>query len=241
MADTYTLIDPHAKDLLLYRDGRTFYLPFYPDRLPYLEANGLDHGEVYGMLKGFAEAKKIGAKMKLGEVQTESVIQSVHPYFQPILHSFNDSTRVLVERLHREANERMMPTPDMPADYLLDVIVAQYPGKAVFFDFWATWCVPCMNGIKAMEPMKEEMKDKEVVFIYMTDESSPMNKWSEQVLRIPGQHYRIPSALWSKIPGLGAIPQYYLYDRTGHRVWEQTGFSDEVLEEITQELNKVLR
>ena len=241
MADTYTLIDPHAKDLLLYRDGRTFYLPFYPDRLPYLEANGLDHGEVYGMLKGFAEAKKIGAKMKLGEVQTESVIQSVHPYFQPILHSFNDSTRVLVERLHREANERMMPTPDMPADYLLDAIVAQYPGKAVFFDFWATWCVPCMNGIKAMEPMKEEMKDKEVVFIYMTDESSPMNKWSEQVLRIPGQHYRIPSALWSKIPGLGAIPQYYLYDRTGHRVWEQTGFSDEVLEEITQELNKVLR
>ena len=53
LKETYTLADPHAKDLLLYHDGRTFYLPLYPSRLPYLEANGLDHGEVYEMMKGF--------------------------------------------------------------------------------------------------------------------------------------------------------------------------------------------
>ena len=183
----------------------------------------------------------LGQKMKEAEVQTDSAIARIHSYFQPVLRAFNDSTRILVERLRREAKERMRPTPDVPGHQLLQTIAAQYPGKAVFFDLWATWCGPCMNGIQAMEPMKATLKGRDVVFVYITNESSPLDQWSEQVLRIPGQHYRIPSALWSKIPGLNGIPQYYLYDRSGHRVWEQTGFSNEVLEDIKQKLNKVLK
>ena len=51
----------------------------------------------------------------------------------------------------------------------------------------------------------------------------------------------IPSALWNQIPGLGSIPQYYLYDRQGKRVWENTGFSNEVLEIIGKEIEKALK
>ena len=236
----HTLVDAHANDLILFRDGRSYYLPPMAARLPYLEANGLDHGEVYEWLKGFAEAQEIGKKMKAAEVQPDSVILAAHPYFQPVLRAFNDSTRVLVERLRREAKDRMMPTPDVSADQLLSSIVAQHPGKAVFFDFWATWCGPCKQGIKAMEPLKETLQGSDIVFIYLTDESSPLNQWSEQVLKIPGLHYRVPSSLWSHIPGLGAIPQYYLYDRQGKRVWEQTGFGDDSLEEIKREIQKAL-
>ena len=50
-----------------------------------------------------------------------------------------------------------MPTPDVTGDKLLETIVAQHPGKAVFFDFWSTWCGPCKEGIEAMEPMKEQL------------------------------------------------------------------------------------
>ena len=237
----HTLVDAHARDLILFRDGRSYYLPPQASRLPYLEANGLDHGEVYELLKGFAEAQKIGEKMRQGKVQPDSVILAAHPYFQPVLHAFNDSTRVIVERLQREAKDRMMPTPDVTGDKLLETIVALHPGKAVFFDFWATWCGPCKKGIEAMEPMKEQLKGQDIVFIYLTNESSPMDEWNKHVLSIPGLHYRIPSSLWQQIPGLGAIPQYYFYDRTGKRVWEQTGFSNEVLEEIGKEIEKALK
>ena len=48
------------------------------------------------------------------------------------------------------------------------------------------------------------------------------------------------SDIWNKIPGLGAIPQYYLYDRQGKRVWETTGFGKETLKEIETEINRVL-
>lgn len=241
---TYTLEDPHAKDLQLFRDGRSFYLPLMPNRLEYIEANGLDHGEVYEMTKALAHAQTIAEKMKQGKVQTDSVLQTVHPYFQPVLRTFNDSTRVLVERLQREAKDRIMETPDVPGSALLDYIVRQHPGKAVFIDLWATWCGPCLNGIQAMEPLKKELEGRDIVFVYLTDESSPLNQWNEHVLEIPGLHYRIPSSMYRQLPwppGGGGIPQYYLYDRQGRRVWEQTGFSNDVMKEIESEIKKILQ
>ena len=236
----HTQKDPHAHDLMLFRDGRSYYLPLKAERLPYLEANGLDHGEVYEMLKGFAKAKEIAAKMRQGYVQSDSVILTVHPYFQPVLRAFNDTTRMVVEQLQREAKERMMPTPDVPGNQLLQAIASQYPNKAVFFDLWATWCGPCKKGIKAMEPLKEQLKGKDVVFVYLTDESSPINEWNDYVIKIPGQHYRIPSALWNLIPGLESIPQYYLYNRQGQQVWSHTGFSEKVLKEIEKKVAEVV-
>ena len=240
---TYTLEDPHARDLQLFRDGRSFYLPLMPPLLEYLEANGLNHGEVYEMTKALAYAQEIGKRMKQGKVQTDSVLQTVHSYFQPVLRAFNDSTRVLVERLQREAKDRIMETPDVSGSELLDYIVSQHPGKAVFIDLWATWCAPCLNGIEAMEPLKKELEGRDIVFVYLTDESSPLNQWNEHVLKIPGLHYRIPSSMYRQLPwppGGGGIPQYFLFDRQGRRVWEQTGFSQSVMEKIRAEIEKVL-
>ena len=236
----HTLTDPHARDLMLFRDGRSYYLPPIADRLPYLKANGLDHGEVYEMLKGFADAKEKAAQMRQGHVLPDSVIQTAHPYFRPILRAFNDTTRVAAERLQREAKERMMPTPDVAGAQLLQTIASQYSGKVVFFDLWATWCGPCKKGIAAMEPLKEQLKGKDVVFVYLTNESSPIDEWSKYVIKIPGQHYRIPNTLWNQIPNLGSIPQYYLYNRQGQEVWQQTGFSEKALKDMEKRIAEVV-
>lgn len=241
LKNTYTLTDTHAKDVQFCRDARSFWLPLTPEVLPYLEANGMTETESYKMTKAMVEAKKIAGTMKQGKILPEDSIREAHPYFQRVLREFNDSNRVQLERLQREAKERMMPTPDVPGDKLLEAIVKEHPGKVVFFDLWATWCGPCKRGIEAMEPLKEELKGKDIVFIYLTDESSFMNAWSESVLKIPGLHYRIPSSKWQEIPNLSGIPQYYLFDRQGNKVWEQTGFSDKVLENIKQEIDKALK
>lgn len=240
LKESHTLADPHFKDMLIYQGGRTFYFPAHTNHIPYLEANGMGQGEVYETLKALDYKNQLVKRMDDLEVLTDSTIQAAHPLFQAPLHEYNDSIRLLVERIQREAQERMLPTPDVTGDKLIEYIVAQHPGKAIFFDLWATWCGPCKIGIAAMEPLKEKLKDSDVVFVYLTNETSPVGKWKKQVANIPGLHYRVTEDIWKQIPNITGIPQYYLYDREGRRQWEQTGFDEEVLKDIEQQIEKAL-
>ena len=244
--ETYTLKDPHIKDMILYQDGLTFYMPARTAHLPFLKANGLEHTDAYKTLKMLDDADQLVKRMDDLEVLSDSVIQTAHPLFQSGLRHRNDSIREYVAELKKKiaegALERILPVPDVPNDKLIETIVAQHPGKAVFIDIWATWCVPCKKGIKAMEPMKMKLKDKDVVFVYLTNESSPQKDFERQVTFISGLHYRLPGTKFSEyFPGIDGIPRYYLYNREGKLVWQQDGWSDEELETVKEEIEKAMR
>ena len=90
------------------------------------------------------------------------------------------------------------------------------------------------------ESLKKKLEGRNVVFVYLTNETSKLNDWTKQVVNIPGEHYRVSTAVFSQIPNLDGIPQYYLYDDKGQRIWEHTGFGDESLKIIEEEINKAL-
>ena len=241
LKETHTLTDPHFKDMLIYQGGRTFYFPAHTNHIPYLEANGMGQGEVYETLKALDYKNQLMKRMNDLEVLSDSAIMAAHPLFQTPLREYNDSIRLLVERIQQEAQKRMMPTPDVTGDKLIEHIAAQHPGKAVFFDLWATWCGPCKIGIAGMEPLKKELSNQDIVFVYLTNETSPIDEWKKQVANIPGLHYRVTDDIWKQIPNIIGIPQYYLYDRNGHRQWEQTGYDEEVLKDIKQQIEKAIK
>lgn len=114
--------------------------------------------------------------------------------------------------------------PENTLQFLLD----RYKGKTVFIDLWATWCVPCIQGQKAMEPVKQELKDRDIVYLNMTYSTSPFDVWKKMVRDIPGEHYYLSPQQFKALEDLyqsgGSIPAYAIYNPKGELIYKCVGF-----------------
>lgn len=126
---------------------------------------------------------------------------------------------------------------EVAADKLLQVITRPYRGKMVLVDMWNTWCGPCMRAMKSLKPLKEELK--EVVYLYIVDETSPEGKWKVMIPDIPGIHCRISneqSTALAKLYEYPGIPTYFVVNREGDISYKATGFPG--VEMLRNELTK---
>lgn len=233
-----TLQDSHADDLSILKDGRSFYLVYDDAFLNYAHANNIG-GVVTEWMEGYRRAMNLAKRIRSIELMPEAAFDTIPQLFQKELRAMNDSVRITVERLRTASNEvKVMDTPSCNGEEFLSRVASENPGVVLFFDFWATWCGPCLAGIKAMEPLKEEWAGRPIRFVYVTNESSPSTQWTKQITTMPGLHYRLPDNIWNAIPQLDGIPQYYIYDKHGNRFYEQTGF--DTIEPLKDKINESL-
>ena len=123
-----------------------------------------------------------------------------------------------------EANKKLKgaivnQVPKTEGDKLFNAIISKYKGKVVYVDFWATWCAPCLEGIKMIKPLKEEMVGEKVAFVYITGETSPKKTYDNMVPSIKGEHYRVTGDEWNFLCGkfgISGIPHYMLIGKDGN-------------------------
>ena len=110
-------------------------------------------------------------------------------------------------------------------EQLFNKIMAPHKGKVVFLDIWGTWCSPCREEMKHMGKIKEGLKDRDVVYVYLANRS-PEKSWKNAIisLGVDGKeniHYNLPSEQQQMIEtfiGIKGYPTYRLIDKKGRIV-----------------------
>lgn len=107
----------------------------------------------------------------------------------------------------------------------VDELLAPYKGKIVYLDIWGTWCGPCKAEMSYVPELKTQMKGKDVVFLYLSnDKDNADEKWKEyiRVNKITGEHVRMPEDrirnIWEALlPGeeVRSYPTFFIFDRDG--------------------------
>jgi len=96
--------------------------------------------------------------------------------------------------------------------------------------------------MKMMKPMKEELIDKDIVYVFIAGENSPEATWNNMIPDIHGEHYRLTNAQWAAICNkfeVRGVPTYLLLDREGKQTYRSVGFpgTDAVKGELLKALN----
>ncbi len=111
--------------------------------------------------------------------------------------------------------------PKTEAEKFFDGMIKKYRGKVVYLDFWATWCAPCKDGIARIKPLKEELAKEDIVFVYITNPTSPDKDYQKAIPDIKGEHFKVSADDWNLLTSkfnIYGIPHYALVDKTGRIV-----------------------
>jgi len=133
--------------------------------------------------------------------------------------------------------------PPAPAFDLTDIngaklSLADYKGKVVLLDFWATWCGPCRVEIPSFVQMQQKYAGQgfSVIGVAMQDSPDSVNKFYQEF------HLNYPvamgsSAVSSLYGGVFGLPTSFVIGRDGLIYSEHTGTtSPEVFEKEIQQL-----
>ncbi len=167
----------------------------------------------------FIDAKQLDFLKPYMEQFKRSVI---NPGFRnTILNEYNSALYKL-EHYSLASTSKINEVPKTEADSVFSKIIAKYPNKVVYVDFWATWCAPCRAEMPNSKTLQAKLKGKDVIFVYLGVES-PEKTWKSAIaeMGIKGEHYLLKEndykALSEKFQ-ISGIPHYVLTNRKGNVV-----------------------
>ncbi|MEJ8800513.1 TlpA family protein disulfide reductase [Pontibacter sp. H249] len=193
---------------------------------------GFNHDPYYDVLAANAYARQLTEEVR---PLTEKQKEHIRDYWKngEIAKILFRKNQQVVELDKFKSPAVVIDISSVSADKVIETIVAKHKNKVVLIDLWATWCGPCLKAMNEFRSTKGEFHDKDVVFVYLTDTSSPRERWEEKIKGIGSEHYYLTDAQWEYTMNqfeFEAIPAYLLYNKEGVLINKFTAFpgKDEV-------------
>lgn len=95
--------------------------------------------------------------------------------------------------------------------------LADFKGKYIYIDMWATWCNPCKRELPYLKELEKKFEGAEIVFIGLSTDGDKA-KWEKMVRsgELCGvQLYLGPRSTFQKSYNIDGIPRFILLDKEG--------------------------
>ena len=115
--------------------------------------------------------------------------------------------------------------------------------KPIIISFWATWCVPCMKELDAINENYEDWKDEsdfEVIAISIDDARSSSRV--APLVNTKGWEfptYLDPNQVFKRAMNVINVPHVFLVDKDGKIVWQHTSYTDGSEFELFEKIKKL--
>ncbi len=173
--------------------------------------------------------------------------ETAQSYFESILGFFDDKKlEAMSEKLRAElgvpAPEGLeISAPAVPAhEFTLEdlegnkVSLADYRGKVVLVNFWATWCGPCRLEMPILQRFEKTHADKGVVVLAVSTDRFEDRSQIKPFLTKNNFDFKVLLAEDEQLTGYNkeAIPSLYVVDREGLIALARTGYDPDMKEKL---------
>ena len=241
--DTYVVADDLLADLDQYRE-------FIAEAAHVLDADNRDETAAYP--RAVAQMRFIADRFEAGKTRDVLLHRLANAYVtrfgiediqdmeniyrtyvqDPVLVAKYDAAR---EKWNLASDGK--PSPDFKG---VDVngkeyTLADFRGKYVYIDVWATWCGPCRQEIPYLKKLDEDYKDAQIVFLSLSVDQDKA-KWEEMVKEqsMSGVQLHIgQNSSFQQAYKIEGIPHFILLDREGRIIDKK--MSRPSMDEVTRE------
>jgi len=120
--------------------------------------------------------------------------------------------------------------------------LAQYKGKVVYVDFWASWCVPCRKSFPWMNDMQKQYADEDFTILSVNlDAQQSLAKDFLTEVKANFPVFYDPKGKVAKAFKLKGMPSSFIVNKAGEIVSAHVGFTESKKAKYQTEIEDLLK